>query len=647
MKTDLQTEFRLHTTILRLFLITVVFCFTLIFVDVYAQESERDPVVWRVSFEGNEAFRDRELRNVIASLPPPVTKKMIGRTADYFFSTDEVRRDAIRIERFYQRRGFHLVEVSFDVEEMSKPWRKQVTFRISEGDPLRIAKSTIVIDADEDVEDELINYRDFRRLSANHSFRESRRYQTVRIQETENKFSRIVEDRGFAWVETSVHAEIDSASNRVDVELLIEPKQRTYFGDFVIEGDLSVSESRFIRKSGLRSGDIYSRSKLQDAQRLLFNHHLFRFATISIPEQVQDSSVTTLIRVREHPLRTMQATIGIDREEYLRGQIAWQNRNINGRGHRLGANVRASFIEQFASTDYLFPYVFNSKSSVVTTLFGRRKIEPAFKLQQAGINSSLIYNFRRNVAATVAYEYSINAETDRSLFFRTPYLYDEYKISSFRFSGLYTEGFSLIPRGWVVQMFAEVSGTLREADYRFQKFSLDVRRFTPVWRGGTIAKRVYSGAIFSSEESVYPNNIVFYTGGTNSVRGWYRQALGPKIPSFNGMGDFQGYVPIGGRAVFNFNAELRQNFGRAIPNFGVAAFLDGGQVWRDVNSLGERPVQFGAGGGLHYMSPIGPIRIDVAYKLNPTDEDLNIFEGVDYGSAWNRIGIHFSIGYAF
>ena len=55
----------------------------------------------------------------------------------------------------------------------------------------------------------------------------------------------------------------------------------------------------------------------------------------------------------------------------------------------------------------------------------------------------------------------------------------------------------------------------------------------------------------------------------------------------------------------------------------------------------------GAGGGIRYQSPIGPIRIDIGYKLNPTDEDLNIYEGTDYGSKWSRIGIHFSIGQAF
>ena len=616
--------------------------------NLHAQEIEAEPVVWRVSFSGNEEFRNKELREIIATSTPAYLQKFLGQIDDYKVDESEFRRDVIRIERFYQRRGYHRVRVNYEMEELKKPLRKKVAFIIDEGHPIRIASSDIVFIGNDDIRNEMYSVRAFRRLSENHAYSIGQRFQTVGIPETEDRFLSKLKNRGYAWAEVAINAKIDSVSHLADVEILINPNQKTFLGDFIIEGDLSVPESLFLRQADLKTGEPYSQSNFQDAQRSLFNHHLFRFATISLPVQEQDSTLNTLIRVREYPLRTVQAVIGIDREEYLRGQITWQHRNINGRAHRLGTNIRASFIEQFVSADYLFPYVFNSKSSSVTTLFARRKLEPAFELQQTGLNSSLIYTFRRNVTATLSYEYSINHEINRDLFFRTPFsLGDEYKISSLRFSGLYMEGYSLQPRGWFVQPFIEISGTLREADHRFQKFSLDVRRFTMLWRSATLAKRVYSGSLFSPEADFLPNNVLYYTGGTNSVRGWYRYSLGPKLPSFNEAGNFQGYVPIGGRTVFNFNLELRQQFGRVAPNFGLAAFLDGGQVWSDIHSINERPVQFSTGAGVRYESPIGPVRIDFAYKLNPTDEDLNIFEGANYGSGWNKIGIHFSIGQAF
>lgn len=99
--------------------------------------------------------------------------------------------------------------------------------------------------------------------------------------------------------------------------------------------------------------------------------------------------------------------------------------------------------------------------------------------------------------------------------------------------------------------------------------------------------------------------------------------------------------------MMGFNIELRQDLDDLIDGFGFAAFLDGGQVWQRVSTISDRPIQYGAGGGLRYQSPIGPIRIDVGYKLNPTPQDLGIFTAGGYGGIWRRIAIHFSIGQAF
>ena len=174
-----------------------------------------------------------------------------------------------------------------------------------------------------------------------------------------------------------------------------------------------------------------------------------------------------------------------------------------------------------------------------------------------------------------------------------------------------------------------------------------MRKYTPVTGSLTFAKRVNGGIIFYTQPDSLPSNIRYFSGGTNSVRGWHRQELGPKIPAFTEEGEFDRYIPIGGRATVAFNAELRQSLDRFIPNVGIAAFIDGGQVWQSATSLHERPIQFGAGGGVQYDSPIGPVRIDLAYKLNPTDKDLNLFQGRDFGTAWDRMRIHFSIGQSF
>lgn len=632
----------------RLFLFLLgAFLFMLNTEMVLAQDSERVPVVWKVSFEGNENYSNMVLSQIIATSKPSFLQKTFGQTDDFILNVMDVRRDRIRIVRYYERRGYQNIEVDYEIIDRRKEWQKEVVFQIREGEPIQIRSSEIVIEANQEIVDEIRASREFERAAKQHDFQEGSRFQTLRKADVEGRFLNLLEEFGFAWPKVEVLSEVDSLSNRADVTIRAIPNTRTYFSDIDIEGDISVPERILIRETEIKEGERYSRSKLQSAQRQVFNHHLFRFATITVPDQPQDSTLNVVLRVRENPKRSVQAMIGFGREELLRGQLSWQNRNISGTGHRFGVSGRGSFIEQRLSTDYLIPYVFNSRSSYVVTAFGQHRLEPSFELFQAGFNNSLIYQLDRVKTASASYEFSINEEISRNADAALPDTVLNYNVSSLSLSGYYSQGLSREPRGWVIQPFIEFSGTFGESSFTFQKALLDVRRYTNVTNSLTIATRVNSGVILYDQNKSLPSNIRLFTGGTNSVRGWNRQELGPSRARFDESGDFDGYVPVGGRTMLTFNLELRQQLTGFINNLGLAAFLDGGQVWDNVNSVEERPIQYGAGGGIRYQSPIGPVRVDVGYKLNPTDEDLNIYEGQDYGNAWSRIGIHFSIGQAF
>lgn len=615
--------------------------------DVSAQDEEKEPVVWKVSFEGNENYRGMVLGEIIAAKKPNALQKLFGKTSDFIFNETEVMRDRIRLIRYYERRGFINVEVDYEVTTGKKEWQREILFTINEGEPVIIQQAEIVIDADEPIQNEIRESRDFERAVERHGYREGERYQTLRESEVEGRFLQVLENEGYAWPELTIDAEIDSISNRANILITVKPNSKTYFENIEIEGDLSVDERVILRETDIKEGEIYSREKMQNAQRQIFNHHLFRFATVTIPEQPKDSTLDVRMRIREHPKRSIEASIGVGREELLRGQLGWLHRNISGTGHRLGFTSRASFIEQRLSADYLFPFVFNARSSNVSSVFGVHRLEPSYELFQAGFNNSLIYEIRRSATATASYEFSINEELSRDPDVTLPDSVLNYNVSSLSFTGYYSEGLSREPEGWVVQPFVEVSGLFGESTYTFQKLSLDVRRYTPLTSSTTLAARLNGGTIFYKQESTLPSSILYFAGGTNSVRGWGRQSLGPKRATIDMEGEFNRFVPTGGRAIFTFNVELRQDLSGFLRNFGLAAFLDGGQVWAGVSDMEERPIQFGTGGGVRYQSPIGPIRVDIGYKINPSEADLNIFQGVDYGSNWDRIGVHFSIGQAF
>ncbi|MCA1803423.1 MAG: BamA/TamA family outer membrane protein, partial [Rhodothermaceae bacterium] len=297
--------------------------------------------------------------------------------------------------------------------------------------------------------------------------------------------------------------------------------------------------------------------------------------------------------------------------------------------------------------EYLFPYVLNTYGSFSVSPFAQRLNETSFLLRKGGVNNSFIYLYRRNLLGTIGYEYSRNEIFTRNADASLPDSLARFNVSSLQLSGFYNQSFIDQGQGWAIRPNAEISGLFGTGTLQFEKLSLDVRRFINFSRRTQLALRIDSGILFARDIDQLPANILLYTGGSNSVRGYSRNQVGPKRAVFNSAGDFEAYLPTGGSSKINFNAEVRQRLDFLMGGFGMVVFLDGGQVWSDFDDTRIQDLKFGAGGGLRYRSPVGPIRLDFGYKLNPDDEDLQIFNGVKHGGRMARWGIHFSIGQAF
>jgi outer membrane translocation and assembly module TamA len=88
-----------------------------------------------------------------------------------------------------------------------------------------------------------------------------------------------------------------------------------------------------------------------------------------------------------------------------------------------------------------------------------------------------------------------------------------------------------------------------------------------------------------------------------------------------------------------FSSEARLSLNRSL---GVVAFLDGGNVWAGDWDFHLDDLRYAIGPGLRYQTPVGPIRFDFGYQLNPIPGLL--VNGEPQPRHWR---IHFSIGQAF
>jgi translocation and assembly module TamA len=151
----------------------------------------------------------------------------------------------------------------------------------------------------------------------------------------------------------------------------------------------------------------------------------------------------------------------------------------------------------------------------------------------------------------------------------------------------------------------QVSGTGRflGSDTDFLQVETSGKVIRPLWRGARVLVRGEVGATLKDELEELPFSVRYFAGGDYSVRGYDYKTLGPT--------DENGVV-IGGSHRFAASVEVDQQVRR---NWAVAAFVDAGNAF---DTFKDMSLKAGVGLGVRWYSPLGPVRLDVAF---PTDDD--------------------------
>ena len=157
-------------------------------------------------------------------------------------------------------------------------------------------------------------------------------------------------------------------------------------------------------------------------------------------------------------------------------------------------------------------------------------------------------------------------------------------------------------------------------DLGFVKGYASLSRYVTILKKPSLllAGRAVLGVMGGAKRDAIPADIRFYAGGGGSIRGYPFQSVGP----------LRADDPIGGRSLIELSAELRLKVTRTI---GVIAFVDGGTAFEAVFPDFEEDLLWGAGVGLRYHTPIGPIRLDVGFPLNrrkDIDDPVQIYVSI-------------------
>jgi outer membrane protein insertion porin family len=486
-------------------------------------------------------------------------------------------------------------------------------------------------------------------------------------------------ERGNTEVQITPRTAVSPDKTTADVTYVIAEGTEVSVGEIIVRGNTYTNGEVVLRKSDLDPGDPFSYTSILEAQRNLYRLGIFQRVDIQ-PEQtgttVADRNV--VIDVEEGRNLTVSGSVGArstaDENILLRIAGGIAHRNLFGTGRYLGLEaVSAGTEEQEFFLTYREPFIGRYDVPVQLTFFQTKdNTVKERRYQQRGVSIEASKVTRMTTRWSLQYQYKISdcvagelctEFTDIFVPGLDPSLLD-IQIASVTPTFFWDRRDDVFnpTRGFFASASVEYAFPAFDAPTKFLKEFVQGAWYIPISRRSVLALSGRVGLIqpmmgddattLEDESFFVPVAERFTAGGDTSHRAYPQDLMGTvcfdligpnredRVPIGDpgcratlvdldpGVGAFR-VAPIGGNGILMANAEYR---------FPIFATL-GGAVFADVGNIYARTISFselrwGVGGGLRYLSPVGPIRIDVGFPLNR--------EPWDRAFAWS-----ITLGYAF
>lgn len=608
-------------------------------------------VVRRVAFEGVRQVPESELRLAVMTTG---TGRLPWSTKTYF-SKSEFTEDLKRVESYYISRGFPDARVA-SYRTVYNPGKTEMdlTVVIKEGQPLVI---------------EAIELTGFDALPAGHlddlrgkmtlapgQPRDHEQVEVVRLMALDE-----LRDHGYPLATVSVSERPGLSASRTVLTFAATPGGFTKFGAVTVRGNTTVSEHVILKQMAFARGDEFSQSAVQTSQRRLYSTELFQFANIDVGDATQTpGEVGVTINVVENPLRQVSFGAGFGSEDRARVQANWKQLNFLGGGRAVGVESKFSRLERGVRGTFSDPSIGAGISfgGSGQAWYART---PAYNLRTDGGRIGFLRQFsnsdpspgaraRDTISLSFARQYESYQISEAALADATfrPTLIalglnpetgeGRGAVSAVTLDFQHNSVSNLLDArsGILLSAHGELAAHVLGGDFAYREVSAELRAYYPLTPSLVAAVHGRAGSIGGNGDSAttVPFFKRYFIGGATSLRGWGRFEVAPLTAAG---------LPIGGYSMLDTSGELRLTPGVNGP-FGIVGFVDAGNVWDTSWRAYLNDIRADVGLGLRYITPVGPIRIDVAYQLTP-NEALSL-QGRSAGD-YRRWRFHFSIGQAF
>lgn len=583
--------------------------FALFLVLSYKATAQENYKIRNVAFEGNETLDEEFLLERMALKEVGWLEELITDNEPVLYSQELVELDLERLVRIYQSEGFLQAKATLLPPKLNdEKETMKVNIKVEEGEPMIIDSVSIrFLSGMEHVDTDSLHKKLFRKLE----LVKGNRFRDQALENDIQYIENALKSLGYAYVITSYDLDLDLEEFTTGVYYAISPGPKTHFGETTIEGNKHVKTS-FIRKQlSYDNGETYNKSELTETRQDLYRLQLFRVVSV-LPqknESKKEAPIPVNIYVEEAPRFSTRFGVGYGTEEKFRTFADLNYRGFISGARRINLYLNHSALKPYeVRLRWIQPQFLGLDGSISLNPFLLAKDEPGYQTHSYGINVPFRYIFTPSMNSTLTYYFEDVEQRVEQGDEELPDFEDDkfpYTKSGIMLGSVFdnsTPTFSP-EKGITVSGGFKLNGYVFGGTFSYTRLWGE---FTAYHRIGEVilAYRLMAGGIASADSSGFiPVEDRFYSGGSNSIRGWARSQLGPKR---------QSGTPLGGKSIFETNFEVRHHL---FWRLSLAAFIEAGNVWRssyayDLNDLG-----YAAGPGLRIETPIGPIRLDVGFPL--------------------------------
>ena len=553
-----------------------------------------------IQFSGNLHFSDERLKKLL-----PETKEegfFSWATKTGTFKEDILERDLDAVLGFYLQKGFYTVKVGKpQVTHDSQHIR--VVIPIEEGRQFKVGKV--------DIQGDLIHHKEdlfpYLKIHVGEILNRDN------VRDSVSQLTDYYADQGYAFVDITPQTVINQDHNWVDWTFEIRPGSKVYFERINITGNTKTRDKVIRREIQAAERELFSLSALKKSREKLNQLGYFKQVDVGTKKGSADDKLDLNIQVEEGPTGMFSVGGGYSTMDQLMAMVQISNRNLFGRGQRVSLSAQLGSIAQYYNLSFTEPWLFDTPISAGGDLYRTQRIYDDYTVKKTGGGIRLGIPLFEQVRGYTSYIYEQVELTDvlatSSLFIREQIGLSTTSSITLSLRRDTRDHFMDPSKGSDNTISLEYAGGPLGGSNFFTRYAAhSAWYYTPFWKM-TFMGRGRIGYIQSNEGHLIPLYERYRLGGIYSLRGFKGFTVGPKDPN--------GEI-IGGDKELLFNFEAVFPLVPSIKMKGVI-FFDAGNAFDIAENYRFDRLRTSVGVGIRWISPIGPLRLEWGYNLNPQE----------------------------